>query len=329
MEFHLNLKPVEVDLVPAPSKDSEKIRISYSQAGVWQSCQMKWYYGYHEGWTPRKEKEYFAAGKFCHEILAVYYQVLQQGGDNDTAMRYALLFAQEAQIDPDDLESFDPIFYVRIIRVLTRYMENAPRWDKGRRILGVEQEGFLPLTTLQGREILLHFIVDLIYASEGFIGVEDHKTMNGKYWWNPIRVRMNAQLGTYSAAVGAMGIELPSGRTVHDVDELSVNMINTHDYNNWGSITNDELFRRVGTRRNKSEELYMLSHFGNIVDEMQDKIEGQKPIMRNLGTHCERCDFRDVCLLDMKGHNVRDLLEVGFKRKTEKDNPKNEKAGSD
>lgn len=324
MDFKLPKTEAEVELLPS----STPFRISYSQAGVWQSCQMKWYFGYYEGWTPRKEKAYFAAGKFSHEILAIFYQIRQQGGSIEEATKMAMDYAYEVTVDPEDIEGFDVTFYVRIIRVMLRYMQAAENLDKGRIIIGVEQEGFLPLTTLQGRDILLHFIVDLIYSHEGYIFVEDHKTMNGKYWWSPTKLRMNAQLGTYSAAVAQMGIELPSGRTVFDVDGLSVNQINTHDYKNWETITDDDLFRRVETRRNKAEERYMLAHFGNIVDEIQDKIDGEKPITRNLGDHCDRCDFKDVCLLSMKGHDVRDLLEVGFKRKEDKDDPKSGKERS-
>lgn len=314
---------------PLDEQGKKPIKISFSQAGTWQHCQKMWEYGYLEQWTPKKEKSYFVSGRLVHEWLAIYYQLMQQKAPNDEAMKMVNEYILETHLDPENIENFDVEFMTRLVRVVNRYMDRAPVWDKGRRFLGVEQEGFLPLVTDQGRDILFHFIVDLIYETEGIIGIEDHKTMGGARWWSRDKVLMSPQLGSYSAAVAILGVELPSGRVTHIVDELSVNQINTYNYKTdfWQKPDND-LFRRATTRRTKTEMRYMMQHFMDIVDEIQDKIEKGKPFIRNLGPHCDTCDYKNVCLFDMKGVDVSDILSAGFKRKEDRDDPKSAEARS-
>jgi hypothetical protein len=89
--------------------------------------------------------------------------------------------------------------------------------------------------------------------------------------------------------------------------------LNTYDYAKFDQEPNEKLFKRLETYRTDEHLRSIASNICNMADELIEKREGKRPLIRHLSkTTCKGCIFRQPCLYELKGIDVTNLLASDY-----------------
>lgn len=281
-----------------------ELLISHSQLGTWNRCRFAYNLSYVQGWTTKKDKEYFVRGGEIHKILADYYRGVQQGKFEygNPAVVKAWMQAALAS-DKVDYEMIDQISWL-----LQRYIYDYSMFeDKGVEVVEVEKELTIDLETPKGRTVTLHGILDLLKRVNGKLWLVDHKSAGNASFWSENQIQMDSQLPTYQALLNRHG---------YDIFGCEFNFLNTYAYKKRDDVSPEKLFKRARTYRTDIETDNILHEFGLACD---DIIDNRGNVRRSLTKDCDRCQFFDPCHLSLKGMNIEELMPASFRQKGQED----------
>jgi ATP-dependent helicase/DNAse subunit B len=153
------------------------------------------------------------------------------------------------------------------------------------KVLGVEQELAVPITTPSGRNFQLFGFIDLVYRdSSGRLRIRDHKT--GQKAWTKAEANISNQLLFYSAATWKSSREVP-------MSEIS--FMNVKEYVR-KAPSFDETFAFPTVTYTEKE----LSNYLRTTLQLIDQMLVSEPIP-HYGRHCQWCPFLAPCTFDRKG----------------------------
>ena len=282
---------------------AETMQISFSQLSNWNRCQFLWHYKYRDLWSPIDIKDNMKLGTVLHYALKLYYDEIQTNPDNDPveAVKEWIFSQQTGEYSLETL--------TQAARIMMRYPEFAIAQDKKFQVLGTEIEFTLNLVSPLGVKYQLVGIIDLVVhnTETDKIWVIDHKSTYR--FWNPLEITTDIQLPLYAVACSQMYGELPQ--------IIMVNQIRTYPYKKYETTELEKLFFRDRDNRTRAEYHSILKEVGETVDEIVQWEKNGTPARRNLTRDCQRCDFYDPCLSELKGYGREGFLGMTFKRKGE------------
>lgn len=275
--------------------------LSYSQLQVWDRCEYAWSLGYAEEWTQKSTPTYFNMGGMIHQMLDMYYSNVRIG-QKDTKFVDDFINMKINEAMETDHNLLPAVATTQ--RLIHRYItEFAPKEDKGQRILSNEYHFTVPFTTGNGRHFILQGYVDMITELSGRIWIWDHKSSEGQFW-TPNEVMMDPQTPLYAVALREQGMKTHG---------FVINMLNTYDYKTPATVSVEKLFRRESCYRTDKELNSVLQETLYMVDDM---LENNPTPRRSLRRECgKRCQFREPCLMGLKGIDPTPFLVNQFKKK--------------
>lgn len=266
--------------------------VSYSQVNTFDRCELAWDLSYRRGWKTTKRFQKMELGSMTGKLLNVLYETRDE--------KAIVPIINEWLNGPTD--GFVLSNIATATWLATRYFHDIMP-TQAFKVIGIEKHFEVLLTTPLGRKYILQGYIDLLVENlDGTIWVWEHKT-TGRFW-TPIQAQMQPQLPTYAAGLRALGI---------NVCGIVVNMLNNYDYKKKEDVTPDKLFRNLETYRTPVELDNFLINVGRKVDRMIDL--GPHP-ERSLRQECDRCQFQEPCLMEMKGLVIEDVLRAGFRQKS-------------
>lgn len=278
---------------------------SHSQTSVWNSCNYKWYLSYHEGWKPIKEPEYFRLGTIIHSLMETYYRHLianphdYKGGLQ--AARESINVVAET-VKPEHMAAWGLGW-----KFFKGYVEDfASVKDVPWTFVASEQQYTIDAESVEGRPFQITAIIDLeAKTPRGEYWIWDHKSFN-KVPWSQKAVDISQQLDIYAYIRQAAGLQ---------VQGVVINSVNTWDYKDRSKAELDKLYKRIPAHRSQKQIQNSFDEIRLAIDDMEEKIERQI-FRRNLNSYaCEKCQFYEPCLVDIKGLDVKPFLLTNFVKK--------------
>lgn len=283
------------------SKDPNKRYISHSQIGTWLGCEQHWDYKYRQGWRPKTTSTALKMGDYIHGKLDIAYQLLAQGATWEEVLDILLNDLTEETLNCANAEWGGILS--RTIKTITRYArEYGPSIDAGITEFHSEFYFNYDFVTPEGREVTLEGYVDLLYyhPTRGWI-VRDHKSYEGR-GWSKEQVYYDMQQTLYIAGLRGIGIDVTRGE---------INLLNTHDYKDWGKVPLDKLFKIIPAHRTDEMLSASITWAGELVDHQENLAKPQ--MSRN--RQCVYCPFNAPCMIKFEGRDDQRTLKIGFDRK--------------
>lgn len=279
---------------------SDIIRVSHSQLSEWRRCRFSWGLSYIGKWKPIKTAYPLRLGSIVHKMLANYYEGVIEGvTDAIGAHQDFLRVLANDLLNPDDLQAV-----AHAGKLVERYITEFAIYEDSSFIpVDVEKHYVTELETPKGRPFEFELYFDLLFMQKGNgkLWMVDHKTHNSRPF-SDTDIMMDPQLPAYAMVMREkFGVEIFG---------LMYNMLNTYDYKN--PAPSDKLFLRKKTYRTPEELDSTVKEIGATVD---DIIDNQDNLLRNLTRDCSWCKFQDPCLMGMKGMDILPILEDGFQKK--------------
>jgi hypothetical protein len=239
----------------------------------------------------------FDKGNYSHELLHVYYQLLQSGVAAGSELA---LHSITSRIQNDIEVAKDPTLipiYSSVIRTVTRFIsEQSPLIDKGITVLGTEHEIAVPVKTPAGRDLQLFGFIDLVYRdAAGRLRIRDHKT--GQRAWTKAEANNSNQLMFYSAA---------TWKTSREVPMAEISFLNVKDYVR-KAPSFEEAFAFPTVTYTEKE----LSNYLSQTLQLLDQMVTSEPIP-HYGRQCQWCPFLVPCVQDRKGIDSSMILDSQF-----------------
>ena len=274
------------------------LRVSPSRISCFQDCPKKYDYVYRKNLQSKTvQRLAFDKGNYCHELLHVYYQLIQSGAEPGSSF---VLRSMISRIQNDMERASDvsllPV-YSSITKTITRFItEQSPLIDKGIKVLGTEHELAVPITTQSGRNFQLFGFIDLIYRdAQGRLRIRDHKT--GQKAWTKAEASNSNQLMFYSAA---------TWKTSREVPMAEISFLNVKDYVR-KAPSFDEAFAFPTVVYTEKELATYLRQTLQLIDQMISS----EPIP-HYGRQCNWCPFLSPCVFDRKGIDSSLILDTQF-----------------
>jgi len=267
---------------------------------VWEDCPQNWHYYYQEELSrKRKAKAFFDFGNYSHELMHVYYQLLRSG--NHRPGSDFLISAMQSRVK-QDLDATENIQLLSVVwpRILNYLKNQSPKIDTGISVQGIEYEFHSPVTTPNGRRVMLHGIIDLAYNdSAGKFRIRDHKTFGNPKSHTTENIKLNPQLLFYAIAMStilghdALAVEINAiSSTITKVQKTPAELFNLirYDHTPVGlSIARENLLKKI------------------------DLMFDTNPWM-NYRPGCSNCQFFDICHLESRGLNTTGLIRQTYEK---------------
>lgn len=275
------------------------MKVSPSQLSVFKECPQKWDYIYLQGLKPKGRKTYFDIGSYTHELLHVYYHMLQEGARPGSDIVIASI-NRRIQNDLANATADNVAVYNRVSKIINTFIsERSPKIDRGITILVAEGMYEIPVKTPAGHDVVLHGIIDLVYRDlRGRLVVRDHKTSEKANSWSSSKVELDPQLLNYGAVY------------VHELNEIpivEINFINSHEYKKPRPLT--EMFDLF--RIEHSETVYR--RFWETTLRLIDSMI-ESPTIPHYSHACATCAFNAPCRLSLKGLSTEQVLANNYER---------------
>lgn len=325
-----------------PAIDLSGIRVSNSRLGTWRRCQKKYEFKYVMGLEPRAKKRQLEMGSWMHLLLQIHYT----GGDwrekhRELTKAYYELFEEQRE-ELGDL----PTDCARLMKSYLRYWKED---DSQFRVIDAELDEVVTLPS--GLEFRM--IIDLIAEeiATGLIWPWDHK--NRSKFARQDNMLIDPQLTNYFSGLEIMGYK-PLGGVVYnelrtkaptvpkilkkgglskaksiDTDVYTYyRAIRKHglDPNNYRGILahiakNEEerFFRRVRLPKDRTMRRIMMEEAEISAIEIRNA-EARGKFTRSSSNQCAwDCDFKELCISQLHGGDLKSLIKHGYRRRKESD----------
>lgn len=275
-------------------------RISNSEVSSWLACRNQYRYAFDLDLEPIKLKDTLARGTVGHEILAVYYEALQNGESHENAILIARRKLQYLMAGESDY-SLDII--VDVDRILQQYWAfwGHDKWE----ILAVEKDYELPLND----EYTMPMRLDLLVrdAASGETWLFDHKFFYDLP--NQDKLSLNVQLPKYVGALRFNG---------HQVDKAFLNVIR---YRKLKNPSPGDLFKRIPVAVSNAKIRNALATHILASEEITEyrgieSAEARKhralPVFHPLV--CQYCSFINLCSSEYDGGDIAYAIQTQYRK---------------
>ena len=285
----------------------ETIRISYSKAQAFKSCEYKFWLAHvrkyaddsvKPGLMPNEKSEALRRGTHGHLMMEWFHNevkdTLEFPYDPQECSRFMSgVVARGIALNYEDTST--------IMKQMLHYAANVFPY-KNWRILEVEKEyrlevGRDPITGLMK---VVPGTIDLVVDISGTVVIIDHKFSADAY--KPDRIEIEPQIPVYIGEMRALGIPVRYG---------IYNFMRTRKMNNVEEQVVQEPVKPNDIRIQQS----FADHLTTIVKiiEFQEKLKQPGFIpTRSASNNCDYCDFRRLCKTALKGEDTTAMIEHGF-----------------
>lgn len=125
------------------------------------------------------------------------------------------------------------------------------------------------------------------------------------------RVRNKPQKNHYQLALGLSDRDI-KGLTIAKLEEIA-SKANVVVYGEVSKNQGSPLFWRDVVRRNRANRLNQISRIADELELMYKARNGDIPIVKSPGPHCNWCDYSDLCDIDEDGGDVEGYINDVFK----------------
>lgn len=293
------LSMFDLEIEPHPVVAHSLPRLSPSQLGVFNRCEMVWYHTYIDELKKIKPNPaFFAKGTYFHQLLHFYYQLIQAGlriGSDELEERMMHRIQQDlAELNDENIE-----VVTSVVKMVNRYINiQSPKID-GRihRILGVEYPIDVAIDTPVG-PIQLDGYIDLVYMDKfGNVYIRDHKTGQKNSWFQAM-LDLESQLLMYSVSLTEMGVE--------KVKYGEINFANSYNYKKEPPV--QDLFKlfsvEYSARQIANFREYLVRKATRILSLRKGEAEAEYTFTKD----CGKCDFHDICKAELRGQPTNGLI---------------------
>jgi hypothetical protein len=327
--------------------DPNLVHVSVSKLKVWKSCQQKFNYKYVQKLKPKTKSRPLTLGGLVHKCLESHdegenwVQVIKDYNTNEFSKLFLEEKAELGDIPHDCL------------RICRAYFNHYSEIDKYFDTICCEV-GFQ--IRVPGTQIVIEGIIDKVARNNktGKVWGFEHKTMKKDLPTETYR-STDIQTTVYEWALALMAPELgfepkDLGGMMFDylrtkpptmpklllnktmskakidcdkwtyIEELKRNGLNPEDYKDFiATLDSNNSFSRIPLAKSKAMVKIMLQDFVNGVHQM---VEWQDKPTRNLAWTCDRpkCDYRQLCLADIQGLDLKPIIDQFFEQKEEEEN---------
>lgn len=289
------------------------IRISPSQLNLWLSCPQAWHYGYVDQLKSKGTKRYFNIGSYAHEIMHVYFHLLQAGYEHGsdfvrTSMLNRLRTDLEKLVTENGMPQQEALTVIRKVSdIFLKYINYQSNLiDSGITVENVEHKLEVKHILPSGRTVILNGIVDLLYTKAGKLRVRDHKSGENSRFYSQEKTKAMQQLWFYVIMYDYIDMT---------PDYMEISFLSTYDYKpkkgeSKANPTLDQLFKFYPTEINPEMVKIMASWLDNTLDAMLES-----RIYRNLTPGCTSCTYWDICKTEMRGISTSGIISGNYERK--------------
>lgn len=278
--------------------------ISNSEVSSYLTCSRRHYYAHLSNLEPKTFSIALTRGVIGHEIMAAYYQALQDGASFDRAKKVALAVWMRHYSD----ESMDLEILVFLRQLIEQYWEyysdDCDRWE----ILGVEESYQIPMP---GNDNKYGMRLDLrVRVKQGqYLG--EHHLIDHKFVYNLKKqdeVNLDAQIPKYIATIRLNGDR---------IDRAMFNQLR-HRHLKTKSIPSDERYSRHFYRPTErkiatvmSEQFTAAARIAPLYDMTLE--EAEATTLRILQPMiCGYCPFNGLCDTELNGDDTSLMRKTEF-----------------
>ena len=277
--------------------------ISPSQMRYWDHCPQAWEYSYNEElYRPEASRPFFDFGNYTHELMHVYYQLLQANPalkPGDDVLVRAMQSRVRSDLTGENLENVSKVWP----RLQSWLINQSPKIDTKITVLGVEIEFKIPVTTLRGNSVLLHGFIDLLYRdSAGKVRIRDHKTGADSRAHSANSVKLDDQLLFYGVA--------------NDVPDVEINFVSSKILKT-KEVPLAEQFALYRHQHTPAGLEIAKANLLNKIDVMLDS-----PTWKNYSPKCPNCQFFDICHIESRGLSTAGVKLNSYQRGKKNDRTK-------
>ena len=310
------------------TEEVEELSVSHSRVETFLSCQRKEYYSYGRKLQKQETSTALALGTAIHSVLEALYSTVLAAGMSKRLQRAAYPAAVEAALDRVeaiyaegfvDSEKRAPLRLI-IEKYLRRepFIDNAWRDDDDRQwlIMAVEKE--FRLEWDPETKSSYPFVIDLIAKDpEGYVTVIDNKGVYDLYSYE--KIELMPQIPKYIGALRALGYKV-GNYGVYNMLRTRPDTKTGRPLSEWARYMEMKV---TGTRVQRTfEEQILVSQRVHQLDLLSPEERDRQAVRSAAGTDtCERmCDFRELCIEELRGGNTAVLLRSTYepKKKREK-----------
>ena len=320
------------------------LELSNSKAKTWATCQMKYKYKYEDKITPKKKAVPLRKGTWVHQVLEDYdsgknwVETIKKLRDEE----YNKLFEEE-KVELGDLP-------MDVYRMMRAYFQTYKHIDKLHEVIATEQDFMI---RVNGTKIVLTGKIDKITRdSSGKVWIWEHKTMKSTPPTESFRMT-DTQTGMYTWVAEKLAPYL--GYTKEDIGGIIFDYIKTKPPTIPEKLKNGTTSKRKidcdwytyeatvkshgndpadyqDMREKLDENVFFVRHVmakskvmvKNIIQNMVNtgtQIQTLSPlhVVANLNWTCDRprCDYRDLCMADLMGHDTKSMISILYDKKEE------------
>lgn len=318
------------------TKNKEKQgHVSWSELQTWNTCRMRWYWTYVRRIVPKRTPRPLSLGIAGHTALAAYLR----GEDWRKELRewYDKKIAESDLFD-EEIEEYDEI-YRTVVNIVERYIKEYG--DKFETV-AVEQKFSIGIRGVRTR--LIGYFDAIVKDPDGHLWLLEHKFP--KQFRSEDAVLMDGQIGVYQYAahrvgypvVGTIYNQLLSRTPAIPKRTQKGEFSRAKIYSDWetysrtvseaGQDPDDyldmrpklkdfEFFRRYRIYRPPEE----IKIFAREMEKMVWDVTRNKKHLycAQSHMHCGTCPYRELCLEQLKGRDVEDIIDLDFMPKPERE----------
>jgi hypothetical protein len=285
----------------------ETIKISYSKAQAFKSCEYKFWLAHvrkyaddsvKPGLMPKEKSEALRRGTHGHLMMEWFHNEVKETltfpyPAQECSRIMASVIARGMGVNAEDTG--------KVMAQMMHYASNVfPH--KNWRILEVEKEYRLAvgIDPVSNKSKVVPITVDLVVMIGNIMVIIDHKFSADAY--KDDRVEIEPQLPIYMGLMRALGLPVRYG---------IYNFMRTRDMKN---VEEQVVQKRVDANdvRIKSSFSDHLITINKIVTFQQMLEAGKYLPTRSANNNCDYCDFRRVCKTALKGEDTELMIQHGF-----------------
>lgn len=289
------------------SLDDARI-ISISQADAWLTCQRKWLLSYGFKKQSKTPSRSLSLGVLTHELLQSFYEGIKEGFSVTDSRQLAMKKLTDLYMTGQ----YSVNVFSMAQLLVSRYIEQDTL-ATGTKILGVEEEFFLPITNDYWYGCKVDLLVEVQQGHrKGQVIMIDHKTTYDFY--TDTALKINSQMPKYVTAVRFSG---------YPVAEAYLNQIRTRfSLTQVPNKANEDLFKRapvgITQDRVKSSLTHQMIASERIIEAYKKPLELLEqeclPVQNNM--ICKNCPFSDPCIMMEEGMPAVKALGSNYVEKT-------------
>lgn len=299
------------------------LSVSHSRVEAFLRCARQEYYGYGRKLQKIETSTALALGTAIHSVLETLYRHVLSAGMSRKAQREAYpegvkkALARVEEIYAEGFQDSDKRAPLRLI--IEKYLEHEPfidnnwREDDNRQWLVMAVEKEFSLVWDDETNAQYPFVIDLIMKDpDGYTIVVDNKGVYDLYRYED--TQLMPQIPKYIGALRALGYKVGNYGVYNMLRTRPAPKTKERPLNEWAQAMSFDI---SATRVQRSfMEQVSASRIVHELDRLDPEERDLRALRVNNKDICNRiCDFRDLCVEELRGGNTAILLRTEYEPK--------------